>query len=84
MHLMCHLASFSLSDCSYKIKFKKICSGNAIPSLPNSAFTHLSSTALPCAPTAKSISSSPSKSNRALTLRPKYFKEGEIDDPGIR
>lgn len=45
--------------------------------------THLSNTALPCAPTAKSISSSPSRSKRVLTLRPKYCREGERDDPGM-
>lgn len=52
-----------------------------LPKLPT---PHLSNTALPCAPTATSVSSSPSRSNRALTLRPKYWREGERDDPGMR
>lgn len=58
--------------------------GTVIPSVPPAACTHLSSTALPCAPTAKSMSSSPSRSKRALRLRPKYRSVGEMDDPEIR
>lgn len=58
--------------------------GTVIPSFLATACTHLSSTALPCAPTAKSMSSSPSRSKRALRLRPKYRSVGEMDNPEIR